>query len=63
MNVLCECNSLDCEKQVFLMPDEYQRIRQDQDLCVIVEGCCTPAEPGDVDVEQRNGYKIIRMAT
>jgi hypothetical protein len=53
---LCECDDASCREPIRLRADEYERVRDDGTLFVIVAGHST----SDEIVEERDGHEIVR---
>jgi hypothetical protein len=58
MKVICECGKLGCAQQITISIDEYERIRSDATLFIVVPGHGTPDV--EVVVEQRDEFTIVR---
>jgi hypothetical protein len=58
MSVVCECGGAMCIEQIQVEPGDYERIRGDATLFIIVPGHEVP----DVEtvVERVNGYHVVR---
>lgn len=57
MRVLCECGSWTCHLRAELTPAEN---RERGELVLIVDGCETGPEAGDVLVRDGDGYRLYR---
>jgi hypothetical protein len=53
---LCECDDVACRKAIPLTREEYERIRTDGDVFVVVVG---HSGAGEI-LEERDGYAVIR---
>jgi hypothetical protein len=58
MTVICECSDADCAERLELRVSEYERVRSDSLLFLIVKGHQFP-EIEQV-VEQGDGYDVVR---
>ena len=56
--VACECDELGCAQQIRLRPEEYEAVRRDPALFVVVPGHDSP----DVEnvVDRRGVYDVVR---
>jgi hypothetical protein len=57
MNVICECGSLECTQQITISIDEYERIRSDATLFVVLPGHEIPEV--EVVVEERDDFTVV----
>lgn len=58
MHVVCECADLECMQQLVVPIDEYERIRSDATLFIVVPGHERPE--AERVVEQTDGYDVVR---
>lgn len=58
MSVICECGSSDCTERLELRVEEYERVRSDARLYVIVPGHQIPSV--ESVVEQRDGFDVVQ---
>lgn len=57
MNVICECGNLDCTQQITIAVAEYERIRNDATLFVVVPGHELPEV--EVVVEEQEAFTVV----
>ena len=58
MSVICECGNSDCTERLELGVTEYERVRGDARLYVIVPGHQIPSV--ESVVEQRDGFDVVQ---
>jgi hypothetical protein len=58
MTVICECSDADCAERLELRISEYERVRGDSLLFVVVKGHQLP--DFEEVVEQADGYDVVR---
>jgi hypothetical protein len=57
MNVICECGNLECTQQITVTISEYERVRSDPTLFLVVPGHELPEV--EVVVEERDAFTIV----
>ena len=57
MSIICECGMLDCAQQVPIRIDEYERVRRDPTLFVVLPGHERPEV--EVVVEEHGDFTIV----
>lgn len=60
MQVLCECDSFNCNLAIEISVADMQEIKSDPSKLIISGICPTGPEPTDELVEDRGTYKIYR---
>lgn len=58
MQVMCECGELSCAEMISITPPDYERVRSDAALFVVVPGHEIP-DVEDV-VEERQSFNVVR---
>jgi hypothetical protein len=58
MEVMCECGELSCAEMISITPPDYERVRSDAALFVVVPGHEIP-DVEDV-VEERQSFNVVR---
>jgi tRNA pseudouridine-54 N-methylase len=61
LDLICECGNSDCEERLRMRREDYERVRADALLFVLVPG----HEQPDVEeiVEHNDGYDVVRKQT
>jgi hypothetical protein len=58
MEIMCECGDMGCAQMISIPLADYERVRSDATLFVVVTGHGTPNL--ERVVEQREGYDVVR---
>jgi hypothetical protein len=58
MEIICECGDMRCAEMISIPLSEYERIRSDPTLFIVISGHEAPAV--ERVVEQREGYDVVR---
>jgi hypothetical protein len=56
--IVCECADIGCAEQITIAPAEYERVRRDPTLFIVVVG--HEVVGVEAETERRNGYEIVR---
>jgi hypothetical protein len=56
--VVCECVDIGCAERIAILPKEYERVRSDPTLFIVVTG--HEVVGIERETQQRNGYEIVR---
>ncbi len=60
IELLCECNGLDCDKTMEMSLEDAQKIDHNLGLVIIVDGCVTGPDATDTLFEIKSGYSIYQ---
>ena len=58
---LCECNDMYCAQAIEL-PIELIRRKESENLVMIIDGCKKGPSPGDIMMEQGDGFAFYKEA-